>query len=321
MLYPDIYYFPQWSELNSVLDGGTAEHYEFQCDYGQIYYPYIKKKISTKVNNQTFYDTVTPYGFNGPVVIAADDKEKLLEEFEKNFNSYCADKHIVAEYVRFSPWLKNHEDFEKYYSLKHNNQTLFIDLKKDFFTEEYSHSCRNNIRKAAKNSITVKFDYEGDTLKEFIKLYDKMAVKNSVSSYYSFDEMYFKNTMDKMKGNIFIIYAVFEGIIISSAMCLHHDKYLHYHLMGNDYEYITLGANSLLCHEAAKWGQEHGMSEFHLGGAFSESLLRFKKNFTRTGFLDFYVGKRIRDRCSYNSLIELLGRNSSGYFPEYRNNQ
>lgn len=319
MKYPDIYYLPQWSELNSVLDGGTAENYNFQCEYGQIYYPFIKRKISAQVNNQIYYDTVTPYGFNGPVIISATDKERLLEEFETSFSRYCLDNHIVAEYVRFSPWLKNHMDFEKYYALKYNNQTLFIDLKKDFFNEEYSHNSRNNIRKAIKNNVTVNFDHDGDTMDEFIKLYNKMATKNNISSYYSFDQDYFKNTMRVMKGNIFIINAVYDGNTISSAICLFQDKYLHYHLLGNDYEFITLGANSLLCYEASKWGQEHGMSELHLGGAFNESLLRFKSGFTRNGFLDYYVGIRIRDNGTYDALIDLLGKNSNGYFPEYRN--
>lgn len=318
MQYPDIYYLPQWSKLNAENDNGISEEYCYKSEYGQIYYPYIKREIETSLNGEKYYDTVTPYGFNGPIVIVSNNREKLLEEFDINFTEYCLENNIVAEYVRFSPWLRNHLDFESFYKLKYNNQTLFIDLEKDFFTQEFSSKCRNIVRKAQKNNVKVEFDFEGIYIDEFYDLYKQMANKNNISSYYLFDINYLDKTFSSLKGHVFIARALYNGLAVSSAMFLYDDNNVHYHLSGNNYEYTSMGANSLILFEVSKWGQEQQKSKFHLGGAFDKGLLKFKSSFTKNGFLDYYVGTRIRDNRTYSNLVELLGKNENGFFPEYR---
>lgn len=318
MDYPDIYYIPQWAELNAERDNGVFGCFDYTNEYGRVYYPYIKREIDIRVNGDTFFDIITPYGFNGPIVMENTNKEKLLDEFDVRFTEYCIENHIVAEYVRFSPWLKNHSDFKKYYTLRYNNQTLCIDLQKDFFYEEFSSKCRNVVRKAVKSGVKVEFDFLGTYTDEFLKLYNLMAEKHNVSQYYIFDENFINKIFDYMKGNVLIARALYENIHISSAIFLYDGNYIHYHLSGNDYKYTSLGANSLIIYEVAKWGKEHGKKEFHLGGATQDSLFNFKKSFTKNGILDYYVGMRVRDEKMYNILIQLKGRNNNGYFPEYR---
>jgi lipid II:glycine glycyltransferase (peptidoglycan interpeptide bridge formation enzyme) len=99
---------------------------------------------------------------------------------------------------------------------------------------------------------------------------------------------------------------------------MYNNDIIHYHLLGNDYEFITLGANSLIICEIAQWAKDKGIKEFHLGGASKESLFKFKKSFTKNGVLDFYVGTKIRNESIYNTLIKLCGVNDKGYFPGYR---
>ena len=318
MNYPDIYYMPQWAQANAERDDGVAEHYCYECEHGVIYYPYIKRAIKTKVNGQSYFDTITPYGFNGPVVISATDKEKLLEEFDADFTKYCMDNHLVAEYVRFSPWLKNHLDFCRYYSLKQNNKTLYIDLQKNFFAQEFSSERRNQVRRAQNNGVIVKFDFAGVYIDEFCRLYEQMADKNHISPYYMFSKSFILKVFQALRGHVFIAIAWYNGIPISASMSLYNGERVHGYLSGNDYGYISLGASILMYYEVAKWGQERGIKEFHLGGATNESLYQFKKNFTKEGILDYFVGTRIRNEQIYSELVDLNGRNNSGYFPEYR---
>jgi serine/alanine adding enzyme len=318
MQYPDIYYLPQWSKLNAAHDNGISEEYYFHNEYGEIYYPYVKKEIETRLDGQVYYDTVTPYGFNGPIILTSSNTEKLLEEFDINFTEHCLINNIIAEYVRFSPWLMNHVDFKNNYNLKYNNQTLFIDLKKNFFIEEFSGKSRNVIRKAQKSNVLVKFDFTGIYINEFYELYKQMAVKNNISSYYMFDKKYIEETFRAMNGHVFIASALYNDQVISSSMFLYNDNYIHYHLSGNNYDYTSLGANSLILNEVSKWGQEQGIKQFHLGGAFDKGLYKFKSGFTKTGFLEYYVGTSIRDEENYQNLIKLVGKNETGYFPEYR---
>lgn len=318
MDYLDIYYWPQWAELNAVRDNGIAECFDLMSIHGHIYYPYIRREIDTGINGEIFYDTVTPQGFNGPIIIEAIDKKRLLDEFDVRFTEHCIKNHIVAEYVRFSPWLYNHIDFEDYYTLHHKNRTFFIDLQKDFFNEEFSHNCRQNIRKAIRNDVVIEFDFEGIYIDEFCELYNLMAEKHQLDSYYLYDRSFIADTMQTMKGNIFIVRAAYQNIPISATIFVFNSKYMHAYLGGNNYKFTFLGANSLIFYEVAKWGKENGIEELHLGGAPEEGVFRFKKNFTKKGILDYFIGTRIRNEQVYNELINLRGRNNSGYFPEYR---
>lgn len=317
--YPDIYYSKIWGQLNESKDKGKWDCFLFESNLGKVYYPFIKRRIDIKVNNKIYYDIVTPYGFNGPVIIEnfCDDIDKLVEEFNNEFNKFCNENNIVSEYIRFSPWLKNHKYLSNIYNIKNNNVTLYVDLKKDFFYEEFSSKCRNVIRKAIKNNVKVKFDFYGDTIEEFYRLYNEMAYKNNVSEFYKFDIDFLKALFNGMKGNIFIANAIYKGKYISSAMFLYNKDYIHYHLSGNDYNHTTLGGNSLILYEVAKFAKKKEIKEFHLGGANGEALLKFKKQFTKGGVLDFFVGTKIRNEDIYYKLVEINGRNK-GYFPEYR---
>jgi serine/alanine adding enzyme len=226
--------------------------------------------------------------------------------------------HIISEYVRFSPWLFGYKDFEKYYKLRYNNQTFFIDLRKGFFMEEYSSRCRGVIRKALKNNVEIQFDFSGETSDEFLRLFKNTVEKNKISNYYTFTKDFMLSLFEMMRGNVMIINAWYEGICISSSVLLYNEKYIHGQLNGNDYEYVSIGANSLVQYEAAKWAKYRNIAEFHLGGASHESLLKYKKSLTKNGFLDYYVGTRIRDQKAYDKMVALCGKNESGYFPEYR---
>ena len=45
-----------------------------------------------------------------------------MNSFNKDFNRYCLEKNIIAEFTRFHPLIKNHK-------LKNLNQEVFFDRK------------------------------------------------------------------------------------------------------------------------------------------------------------------------------------------------
>jgi serine/alanine adding enzyme len=79
---------------------------------------------------------------------------------------------------------------------------------------------------------------------------------------------------------------VYEGACVSCAIFVHHGHYMHYHLSANDPEYYPLCANSLILAEACAWGVHNAKKQLHLGGAFSNELRAFKRQFTRSGLCD-----------------------------------
>ena len=323
--FPDIYFLPKWGKLFQEHDQGEAYVFEFKNESGHIYYQFIKKVVPDEINGSVYYDIVSPYGLNGPIILAADSAKKdlLLAEYDAMFQQYCMNNNIVAEYVKFNPWFKNHLDFEKIYTTRYNNYTLYTDLTvPDFFMEEFSSDTRNHIRKAVKRGVQIEFDFTGASINEFNRLYQITAKKNNISEYFLFDIDFLLKTFTVLKNNQFIINAIFEGKYVSSAIFLHYGDYIHYHLCANDPQYYRLNANSLILREACNWAQNNGKKQMHLGGAFSNELFAFKKQFTKNGICDYYVGTKIRNEVIYNELVTLKLKNGKinnrSFFPLYR---
>ncbi len=319
--FPDIYFLPQWAKLHEEKDNGRADVFLFENQFGKIYYQFIKRPIEMRINGNTYFDIITPYGFNGPIILEnyAHNKEQLLQDWFCAFTTYCDAEKIIAEYVRFSPWLQNYTDFEKYYDFVSKKHTLAINLEGDFFMQEFSNKCRNRIKKSIKSDVLIEFDYEGKTLDEFISLYDKTVTKNHINEYYQMSLDFFTRMFKALKGNIFLINARFDGHCISSAIFLHYGDYIHYHFCGNDYAFSSLSPNNYILFEACNWGRTYNKKKLHLGGdANDENLLHFKKTFTKNGIHDFFIGKSIRNKEIYQKLIEIMGESHTDYFPAYR---
>ena len=324
---PDIYFLPAWGKSYEEKEqDGVQKVFELKNEWGRIYYQFILRTIPIDNDGKTYYDTITPYGFSGPVILksAPDTLDKLLDSFEKAFQEYCDDNKIVAEYIRFSPWVKNAENFRNVYEMRNQGTTIYIDLTvNDFFMEEFSSSTRRQVRRAQKNDVEIEFDFEGFTIGEFHRLYELTAKKTNMEEYYLFKKEFLEDSFQQLKDNSFLINARHEGKCVSSCLVIHHGNHAHYHLMANDPEYYHLAANSLIIYEACNWGTSNNKKMFHLGGGGGdEHLDRFKRNFTKTEPLDFYAGKKIRNETAYEELVEYKRNNggieSSGFFPLYR---
>ena len=325
MNLPDIYFLPEWGTINQELVRGEACVFDFKHKLGHVYYSFLKREIPDLLGYGKFYDIVTPYGFSGPIILETNkaNRELLISAYDDAFRDYCFQENIISEYVKFSPWLLNHLDFEKIYLLKYNNYTLYVDLQvKDFFMEEFCSKIRTKIRKAEKLGVRLEYDYTGSSLNEFYRLYQYTAEKNDVSEYYQFSIDYLTRMFNSLNNRQFIINARFGNEYISSAIFMEYGDYLHFHLVANDYRHYSKNGNSLIMYEAAKWGQKHNKKQLHIGSASTKELFAFKQQFTKKGILDFYSGEKIRNEEIYNKLVDMKLKKgeikNSSYFPLYR---
>lgn len=319
MKVPDIYFEEYWGLLNAEQDGGTYESYCYEDENGIILHRFIKRETMLS----GIYDIISPSGFNGPVVLKyrPERKSDLLRSFNHDFQQYCMSNNIVAEYVRFSPWIKNHEDFKDIYKLKHHAQTIGIDLTKDYFNDEFRRKRRANILKAEKSGMEIEFDFNAETVDEFYRLYCIMYDKNNQddpASIHRLSREYISDLVEKCKGHLFIMNAILHDAVISSAIYIYSDQYVHGYLAGNDPIYLKNNAHSLIISKACEWGKDNHKSALHLGGSRNEGLYNFKKQFTKEGVYDFYVGYRVRLNDPYDQLIQLRGKANEAYFPAYR---
>lgn len=323
---PDIYFLPEWGEYYEKKEHqGKLKIFEVHHELGHVYYQFIVRPIPIETGGKTYFDTITPYGFSGPVITGceAGKRAELAAVFNEQFQEFCEDQSIVTEYIRFNPWLENFRDFQDHYSARHQGNTIFIDLTvDDFFSDEFSPKARTQVRRAQKNNVEIEFDFTGSTAHEFYRLYEGMAQKHAFTDYYRFSVEFLKKSFENLEGKQFFINAKHEGKYISSSYMLYHGDYLHYHLTANDPDFFHLAGNSLIVYEACRWGVENGIREVHLGGGSIEPIYQFKKRFTKTEPLELLMGKRIRIQEAYDELVALKTKNggikNSEFFPLYR---
>lgn len=320
---PDIYYLPAWRELYAQRDGEDSGCFTFRHPDGTVLYPYVLRRAPDAGDGRTWYDTVTPYGFNGPCVVdrRAEDLSALRDAFDAAFSAHCRERRIIAEYVRFSPWLKNVEIFGPLYTLRDNGRTVAVDLTvEDIFRDEFSSKRRNKIRIAEKKGVVVEFGKTEDAVEDFYALYRLTIEKNGIGPYYQFPLEFLKEHLVALGIHFFVARARVDGQTISCSFMLRQGEHLHYHLSANDYAMMACQGNSLLLYEAAKLGKAFGCKYLHLGGVgvAEPSLMDFKLSFTKSGGLPFRVGTRVRNREVFDRLAARYGKPGTNYFPPYR---
>lgn len=320
---PDIYYLPEWRKLYARRDGAASECFTFRHPDGTVLYPYVLRKTPDTGDEIDWYDIITPYGFNGPCVVdrRTEDFTALREAFDRAFDAHCQEKHIIAEYVRFSPWLKNAEVFGPLYALRDNGLTVAIDLTvDDILRDECSSKRRNLIRAAQKKGVVVEFDETGETIGIFCALYKNTVEKNNIGAYYQFPQSFLEEHFHALGNHVCVANAKVNGRVISSSFLLCYGEHMHYHLSANDYDMTTYQGNSLLLYEAARRGKAFGCKYLHLGGVGTAepTLLHFKLSFTRRGGMLFLVGSRVRNQEIFDQLSKKYGKEDSSYFPPYR---
>lgn len=319
---PDIFFLPEWAGAYESQDGGVAQVFEFEHSLGRIQYTFIKRIVPGTTG---YFDTITPFGLNGPLITEceAGREKELAAAFDGAFEQYCRDHRIIAEYIRFNPWIGNIQHFGEFYGIDKRGIAMYVDLSTDdYFMDEFKSGTRQQVRRALKNGVTIEYDFTGETLDDFCRIYELMAQRNSIPEYYLFSKEFLEDSFRSLAGNQFIINAIHEGTRISTALMVHHGDYVHYHLAANDPAYFKFAANSLVISEACRWGVDNGKKQLHLGGASTEALYRFKSGFTKTEPLDILTGKKIRNAAVYEKISRAKTAaepdTNTGHFPIYR---
>ena len=322
----DIYFDKNYGKLYEHIEKGKTEIFEYKDENGKISNQFIIREIPIKINENIYYDIVTPYGYGGPIIEkCVGSREELVLKYEKAFTQFCKNKNIVSEFVRFHPIENNAKDFKKIYKAQCIRKTVGTNLK-DFENperQEFSKSCRKNIRQAINKGITYKVIKNPDDLQEFKKIYYSTMDRNNATDYYYFGDEYFSKILKYFKNNVLLVKAIFQEKTIASGLYFVYDKKIHIHLSGTLSEYLYLSPAYILRYAVTLWGKENGYEIIHHGGGRSnseeDSLYKFKKQFGINTQFDFYIGKKIWNKEIYDKLCEIkkVDENEE-FFPAYR---
>lgn len=253
------------------------------------------------------YDVTTPYGYGGPVGKG---------DFQQAYERWCGARSIVSTFIRFHPLFENYREATH---ATYASPTIGWPLEGDLLAGMHGKH-RNVVRKAKNVGVTVEAIPAPDDLFAFVSLYEQTMRRQDAAAYYFFPPGYWERLII-LRDRLVRFDAVAEGEIVASAICLRGDRWLHYHLGATADSARDLGASNLLLYEAARWGQEQGLEEFHLGGgagAKEDSLFAFKQRFSPNGRREFWVGKLVHDEEAYRRLSGGADIDTAGFFPAYR---
>lgn len=323
----DIYFLKEYGELYEEVEGGKLQVFKLESKLGKVTNMFIKREIPMKVNGITYYDITTPYGYGGPRIVECKNsrnREELINEYEKQFAKYCKKNKIVSEFIRFHPFIKNHNDFYKVYEIEYMRKTIGTNLRDydDPCQEEFSKSGRQIARKLFREGVTFELEEDPKKLKDFINIYKSTMDRNEASKFYYFGEDYFKEMLDNLPGHVMVSKALYKGEVIAVELYLLYDNYIHAHLSGTLNKYVYLSPSYVLKYGIAKWGKENGYELIHYGGGISnssnDSLLEFKKRFGKNTEFNFYIGKKVWNNNVYKKLCKHKNVENEEFFPIYR---
>lgn len=273
------------------------------------------------------FDSVTPYGYGG-VLFEGNASEDNKAAFWKEYLAKMEEEHIVDNFVRYHPVLKNAEPMKSISNVIDLGKTIAFDLSSSgVIWDNIISKNRNMIRKAEKNGIEIQHGKVWALFEDFRRIYNATMEKDNAEEYYFFGEKFYESIHNDLYDNYEMFYAVYEGQIIAMSIMLFANKQMHYHLSGSMMEYRNLAPSNLLLYKAAEWGCEQGYKTFHLGGGVGsgeDNLYKFKAAFNRNSDYQFSIGKQIFDEEKYNQLVEMRQTSdpsfdeTSNFFPLYR---
>ncbi len=327
----DIYFSPEYARLYEAHENAKAEAFVHESGFGRVAHVFLRRPVPYGLIPGEWYDIATPYGYGGPAIERCEPgrEEELIASYAAAWEAYCADTRIVSEFIRFHPLIQNQRQFCGLYRLEGKRTTVGIDLRGDFYMDEYTVRCRRHLKKAERLGVAIEFDMTGADAgadaEAFYHVYTETMKKLSASGYYYFGAGYIEQIFKSFPHQCFFVHARHKGDIVASSLFLAGGEYLHYHLSGTLPEFLGLCANNAIMHAAAQWGKREGRTVLHLGGGASaapdDSLLTFKKSFSKNGLFEFYRGYRIADVVAYQRLTDAV-RHLAGfdeeYFPAYR---
>ena len=319
----DIYYLSGYVKAFHIHGDGDPYLLYYESADLRAIYVYMRRKTAI----DGVFDSVTPYGYGG-VLFEGNASEENKVAFWKEYLAVMGQEHIVDNFVRYHPVLKNAGPMKSISNVIDLGKTIAFDLASpELIWENIIGKNRNMIRKAEKNGIEIRHGKYLALFADFKRIYNATMDKDHAEQYYYFGDVFYESIHNDLHDNYEMFYAVLDEQIIAMSIMLFANKQMHYHLSGSLLEFRNLAPSNLLLYKAALWGCEHGFKTFHLGGGVGsgeDNLYKFKAAFNKNSDYQFSIGKQVFDQKKYDRLVDLRRlsdpafNESSNYFPLYR---
>lgn len=305
--FPGIH--PYYVITDAKRDNRLSSHFFIhKSNTDTFYYPFHVCDIDGK----QWKDIQPPYGYGGPIASTTDPE--FLENAWINFDIWCAENQILAEFIRFHPVAKNEVFFNGAPII--DRETVYINLQVDDLINQYDIRVRTAIRKAIKSGLHIEWWDPSPFLSEFSPIYKKSMENLGADSFYLFNEKYLESLVQWQ--NAYLGVCLFNSEVIATAIFINAGTKSEYHLSAQNQLGRKFSATNLLLHEASIKMKELGYQSLHLGGGTNTDphnpLLFFKSGFSNLRAL-FKIGGRIHKPMEYDLFkkewIKNTGKNTN----------
>lgn len=321
----DIYYKMEFFRAFEKFEGSEALLFVYEEGDDLVYYPFFKRSIQ----DSNYFDITSQYTYGGPLFDFSEENKDFVLNFRNTFALFCNEYQIVSEFIRFHPFIKNHELLEEFVAVKCVNEGIYIDLKKqtEDIYKEYRADTRYQINKAKRLGHKVLISKNREDLDLFYPIYAHTLKRNNAdSNHYFFDKEFLKLLIQELKDNFEFIFVLLNDTYVSAELDLFTDKYVHAVVGGTLKDFFKGHPNHLLRHELAL-NHNGGLQEKLIlgsGGKRGDGIFEYKIKFNPTGMYELFMGQKIHNEEIYNKLVEKLKQQqpekelNGNFFPLYR---
>lgn len=289
--------------------GGECAVYEFRNSLGTVRSVFLKREIPFPIDNQTYYELVTPYTYGGPVILScqAGRRWELAAAFMRAFRVYCLQNNIVSEKVRFHPVLGNADDFAGCYDMEWIGETTAIDLRvKHPVCNEFSAQCKRKLFKALENGVDSRVTVGPGNAAYFAELYRSIAVHHP-SRKDGLSKHQLIKCIEKLGAELVVTEALYKTRTIAVSLGSLSDGVLQLELTAMQPGFAHLSPEAVLQYGLTCWGKKRGADFIHLGESASPDYERTDVSdgiqTRRSTRFAFWTGRKIWNHAAYNKLF------------------
>lgn len=191
----------------------------WRSESGAVLYPFLIRDLTVERfwpgGMPQAFDITTPYGYGGAFVLGPRNPPDS-ESFWCAFDAWASDHSVVSEFIRFSLFDQSLLAYPGTRKRRQDNVIRNLDLDPDALWMDFEHKVRKNVKRARSNEVSVDIDTSGESLDEFLTIYQGTMDRRSAGSSYYFLKAYFESMHSSLPGSFAYFHARHRGRIVST---------------------------------------------------------------------------------------------------------
>lgn len=293
----------------------------------EVYYAFIVRPITHDAAgnplDEELHDLYTPLVYGGPLGSGVD--EAAMATFWAAMREWAHEHGIVSEIIRFTPVERHRLPYPG--TLREQAPHIVVDL--DGFSEEdviaaLHKSVRRRYRKALAEGMTLRVVRDESGIADFLPIHAETMQRRGAHEKFHVSADFLRMIHRAVPGQVAYVFADVDGVPQSAEMIVFRDDSSYAYIAGTLTEALAGNATTLAAVGAMLVAREAGSREHNLAGGITntvdDSLLHFKRGFTRDGDRAYFTGEQVFLPETYERLCAPAQehREQCTFFPFYR---